>query len=1054
LKPAFNPKEIEGEVRGYWEEIDVKRLIREAVADKSPTGYVEGPPTMNGEPHIGHIRGRILKDLWYRFNTLKGRNIVFRAGWDTQGLPVELQAERELGLTGSKAENLKAVGEEKIVEACKQLIAKYSSIWLEADRLLGMSMDYERAYWTYKDEYIEREWRYLEQAWKKGLLGEGYRVVPYCPSCQCSLSHAEVGQGYEQVSDPSIYFKMKLSGEERYLVLWTTMPFTVVTDELVGVKPDEEYATVEVSSERWVVALSRVEALMHELGIGDYRVLGSVRGSELEGLKYEYPLAKHVPKQVELEGGGEVHRVVAEDFVDVTTGSGIVHLSPANGEEDFEVAKKRGVPVFNPIDDQARFTSDAGVFEGLYVRDADDMVVELLKQEGLLISIGKITHDYPTCWRSHHKLVWIARREYFYWVDMLGDLALKAAEDVKYFYEPPRNRFLEIIKEKVPWCISRERVWGTPLPIWVCTSCHEKIAVFSRKEIVERAVELPDGPDFELHRPWIDRVTLRCHSCGGVAKREPYVLDTWHNSGAAPYASFTDEEYKELVPVEFLTEGIDQTRGWAYTLLVEHVIMTGEARAPYRAFLFQGHILDENGNKMSKSLGNIIEGVPALKANPVDILRFYMVWKAGPLDSLNFSFKEMKARPYQVLSVLYHLHVYFQQNSSYDGFDYKTHTLRWAAEEGLLRPQELWLLSRLQRAVSVITLGYEECRFHEAARAFERFLIDDVSQAYVPMTRSEIWDDSPETLKRRLGIYTALAHVLKTLDILIHPVSPYITEYLFQKCFRGWSGTIATEPWPRVDEDLIDRRLESEFQEIMRLISLVNSTRMKARLKRRWPLRSLIVFTDHAERLRNHAGLIRELANVKEIEITSKLSETPIGVEVRPRYDVLGSRLKTKIHRLATVISHIDAVRLHSELKRSGAIRVYVDGEAVELSREEVEVKYTSTDKRYAVAEGEGVVIALQIERDSELIAEGVVRDMARRIQSMRKKRGFNPTDILDTAYLAGLEPEVEMAIQPRLGELAYLVRVKEIKVMKEAVEGVRWEDVEIDGRHVKISVE
>ncbi|MFQ6134479.1 MAG: class I tRNA ligase family protein, partial [Nitrososphaerales archaeon] len=616
LNSNFRPKEVEDIIREFWEDIGVRRVVADRVAGKSPVGYVEGPPTMNGEPHIGHIRGRILKDLWYRFCVLKGLNVVFRAGWDTQGLPVELQAEKELGLTGSKAENLKVVGEEKIVEACKQLIEKYNASWREADRLLGMSMDYENAYWTYKDEYIEREWKYLEQAWKKGLLGEGFRVVPYCPSCQCSLSHAEVGQGYETVSDPSLYFKVKVAGEERYLVLWTTMPFTVVTDEMIGVKPDEEYVEAAVGSERWIVAAGRLEHLMEELGIDDYKVGSRVQGSKLEGLRYEYPLAKYVPAQAELDRNERVHSVVAEEFVDVTTGSGLVHLSPANGEEDFEIAKRRGVPIYNPIDDQAEFTSEAGVFKGLFVRDADEKVAELLEKEGRLIKLGKITHEYPTCWRSHHKLVWTARREYFYWVEKLGDLAVEAAQKVEYFFEPPMNRFIEIIKEKVPWCVSRERVWGAPLPIWACSECGEKMGLFSRREIVKNAVELPDGPSFELHKPWIDRVKLKCSKCGGVAVREPYVLDTWHNSGAAPYASFVDDEYVKLVPVEFLTEGIDQTRGWAYTLLVEHVIMTGKPEAPYKAFLFQGHILDEKGNKMSKSLGNMIEGIDALKTSP------------------------------------------------------------------------------------------------------------------------------------------------------------------------------------------------------------------------------------------------------------------------------------------------------------------------------------------------------------------------------------------------------------------------------------------------------
>ncbi len=1049
----FRPKEIEDAIRESWDNINVRRVVAERFAGKPPVGYVEGPPTMNGEPHIGHIRGRILKDLWYRFGVLKGLNVVFRAGWDTQGLPVELQAEKELGLTGSKAENLKRVGEEKLVEACKQLIVKYNALWREADGLLGMSMDYENAYWTYKDEYIEREWKYLEQAWKKGLLGEGFRVIPYCPSCQCSLSHAEVGQGYETVSDPSLYYKVKVVGEEKYLVLWTTMPFTVVTDEMIGVKPDEEYVEVTVGSERWIIAAGRLKHLMEELDIDNYKVVGRIQGSELEGLRYEYPLAKYIPAQEALDRNEKVHRVVAEEFVDVTTGSGMVHLSPANGEEDFEIAKRRGVPIFNPIDDQVKFTSEAGLFKGLFVRDADEKVSDLLEKEGSLIKIGKITHEYPTCWRSHHKLVWTARREYFYWVEKLGDLAVEAAQKVEYFFEPPKNRFIELIKEKVPWCVSRERVWGAPLPIWACSKCGEKIGVFSRREIVKSAVELPDGPEFELHRPWIDRVKLKCPKCGGIAIREPYVLDTWHNSGAAPYASFKEGEYGKLVPVAFLTEGIDQTRGWAYTLLIEHVILTGKPVAPYKAFLFQGHILDEKGNKMSKSLGNMVEGIDALKSNPVDIIRFYMVWKASPIDSLNFSFNEMKTRPYQVLSTLYHLHLYFQQNSRYDKFDYNQHTIQWAAAQNLLGPQEIWLLSRLQQTIQSVSNGNENCRFHESARAIEKFLIDDLSQTYVPMTRREIWDDSPDTLNRRLAIYASLANVLNTLNILLHPMSPYLTEHLYQQIFRK-EKTIMQEAWPSVEERFRQPELEEEMQQVLKLISVINSARMKAKLKRRWPLRQVVVVQEDADRLGKHIELIKEQANIRDVRLTSELKGTPLGLKITPRYDLLGGKLKDKMVTVAKHLAQADSLQIYSELKEKGMITVKMNGEEVQISREELTIEHISIDEKYVVSEKEGVIIALHIERDSDLISEGNVRDLARRLQALRKERGYNPTDILNAAYVAGLDSEWRDSLSSRFEELAYLVRVKDIKIMDQPVEEVRWSDAEIDGKQIKISVQ
>ncbi|MGH9922420.1 MAG: class I tRNA ligase family protein, partial [Nitrososphaerales archaeon] len=601
LDAKFDAKALEHKIRDHLSKVNVRKLLEDDLKDRKKIGFVEGPPTMNGEPHIGHLRGRVMKDLWYRFSTLRKFNVIFRAGWDTQGLPVELQAEKELGLSGSKVENLKTVGIERIVEQCKKLVHKYNAKWVEADKLLGISFDYEKAYWTYRDEYIEREWKYLQKAWERGILVEGYRVVAYCPSCQTSLSHAEVSQGYEVVEDPSLYYKVKLIDEDVYMIVWTTMPFTVVTDEMVGVNPDADYVYVKVKTETWIVAQNRLEPLMTELKLSEYSISKSVKGEELDGKRYVHPLLAQIPGLKEL--ADKIHIVVAETFVDINTGSGLVHLSPANGEEDFQIATNRKLPIFNPIDDQVRFTEQAGIFNGLFVRDADQKMVEALKEHNAVVKIGKIKHEYPTCWRSHHKVVWLARREYFNMIDKIGDLALSAVEKVECFYSEPKNRFVGIIKEQVPWCVSRERVWGAPLPIWACSKCNHKTAIFSRKEIVAKASKLPDGEKFELHRPWIDRVIIKCDACGADSYREAFVLDTWHNSGAAPYSSFTDEEYNELVPVPFLTEGIDQTRGWAYTLLIENVILNASDKAPFRAFLFQGHVLDKNGNKMSKSLG-------------------------------------------------------------------------------------------------------------------------------------------------------------------------------------------------------------------------------------------------------------------------------------------------------------------------------------------------------------------------------------------------------------------------------------------------------------------
>lgn len=1064
LQEKFDIKSIQEKIREYWNSIDLRKLLNYELYDRKKIGFIEGPPTMNGEPHIGHIRGRIIKDLWYRFSTLKKLNVIFRAGWDTQGLPVELQAEKELGLSGSKAENLKNVGIEKIVEQCKKLVHKYNETWVKADTLLGMSFDYEKAYWTYKDEYIEREWQYLKKAWEQGILEEGFRVVAYCPSCQTSLSHAEVSQGYETVEDPSLYYKVKIADEDTYLIVWTTMPFTVVTDEMVGVNPDADYLYINVNNEKWIVAEKRLEQLKSELKIKEYSVIKKVNGSELDGKKYVHPLLDQIPSLKKI--ADKIHFVVAEDFVDIETGSGLVHLAPANGAEDFEIANARNIPIFNPIDDQVRFTEEAGIFNGMFVRDADQKVVEALKEKNAVLRIGKIKHEYPTCWRSHHKLVWLARREYFNMINKLGDLAVQAAENVEYYYNEPKNRFVGIIKEKVPWCVSRERVWGAPLPIWVCSNCKHKTALFSRKEIVKKASKLPDGENFELHRPWIDRIVIKCEKCGSDSYREPFVLDTWHNSGAAPYSSLTNDEYQEFIPVPFLTEGIDQTRGWAYTLLIENVILNGEAKAPFQSFLFQGHVLDKNGNKMSKSLGNVIDAIELLSNNPVDLIRFYSIWKANPIDGLNFDENEMKKRSYQVLSTLYYLHVYFKQNSSYDKFD-SANNVEWALSNNLLQEPEIWILSKMQGLLEIVTNGYEKCRYHEAARAIEQFVINDLSQTYIPLTRNEIWDDSKENLNRRFAIYATLGEVLEAVDILLHPITPFMTDYLYLSCFKK-KKSILLEEWPVKKEELVNKEVEHAFEKLRDVISVASAARMKAQLKRRWPLKNayICINKDDVQALNSLQELLKNQLNVTDFKLigieqasmgASILAMITNGLPVTPKISLkranIAPRVKADINNVQKEFASIDQVQFLKELQSKGEFILKYNGKHVTITNDDVEIGYETCDG-FVMAERENIFVLLSTARDKELTAKGVVRDLARRLQSLRKQRGYTPTDILNAAYVSDLDDETLELIEDVKDELAYLVRVKKVELMRDAKAGIKWVEDEIDGKPIRLSVE
>jgi len=993
LTEDYRPLDLEKKVREFWKtnKTATKLMQQRENSNKGVLGYVEGPPTLNGLPHVGHARGRVMKDLRYRWKSMQGFYMNLWAGWDTQGLPVELEVERALGVK-NKRELLEKVSLEKFVEECKKTVMKYYKEWRSADDKLGMFMDYDRAYWTYLDAYIEREWQYLKKAGEQGLLGEGYYVVAYCPHCQTSLSNAEVGLGYEEVEDPSTYFKFKVNGKkDEFFLVWTTMPFTLVTDMMLAVHPEAEYAKVKVGEEVWIMVSQRVEALMQELKVEKYEVLETVKGSELEGVKYSYPFMDLVPKQKELDKLPHVHTVVCEDFVDVLTATGIVHLAPGNGEDDFVAAQKLEMEVYVPFDDECKFTKEAGAFDGLFARDADAKVVEELRKRGLLVSVKPVRHEYPTCWRSHHKLVWLARREYYLWTNKINKRVVSAAEKVEYFNESPKNRFLSFLKEGKPWCISRERVWGTPLPVWVCEKCGTKTLVASKKEMAEKSLA-PLPKDFELHKPWIDRVVFKCDKCGGLMKREPFVLDCWFDSGASPYARYTDAEFEKFVPVDFLTEAIDQTRGWANSLLLLHVTLTEKAEAPYRAFLFQGHVLDAKGRKMSKSLKNMLEANPLLEKTSADVFRFYVLWKCSPVDSMNFDLQELSKRPYQVLSTLYHLHRFFMQNAEYDNFNPKTHSLEWAEKNKALRPVDRWLLSKLQGAVKRVTNRLDSCEFQLALSELEEFVVDVLSRDYVPMVRKDLWTDEPETLNQRLAVYSTLYYVLKTLVLLFNPATPFLCEALYQRVYRQLETSLPEsvnfERWPTSNDALEDEAVEQQFETLKQVVSLTYSARQSAKLKRRWPLRTVQVAASKnvQKALKELEDLFLELANVKVVEYMEKLS--------------------------------------------------------------------TEDAKGWQMASDGDVHVRLSTVRDEALVGEGVMRDLARRVQSLRKELGFSPTDMLETVHLAELDKETVKLLMPFLKEMAELVRAKRVQVHQKRDEvNAEWHEYSLDNAKMYIAI-
>jgi isoleucyl-tRNA synthetase len=996
LPATYSPLQLEKEMREFWTKNQIRsklELLEKTARDH--LGYVEGPPTLNGIPHIGHARGRIMKDIRYRWKTMQNYYMPFWAGWDCQGLPVELEVEKLLGVR-NKRELLERVGQEHFIEECKKAIMRYHNLWLEADNKLGVFINQEKAYWTYKDEFIEREWKILKRAWEQNLLEEGHYVVAYCPGCQTSLSSAEVGYegSYKEVEDPSLYFKFKVSGtKNEFFLIWTTMPFTIITDTMLAVQPNAEYTKVKVAEEIWIMVSQRVEAVMAELGITRYEIEESILGKNLENVAYDYPLKDIISKQAENESKHPlVHKVITEDFVDVNTATGVVHLSPGNGEDDFWAAQRRGIPIFAPFDDEVKFTKDAGVFAGVFAREADMLVVEELRSRNAFVKVSMVKHEYPTCWRSHHKLVWLARKEYFLRTDKINDRVLEAAEKVDYFFDEPKNRFFGFLKEGKPWCISRERIWGTPLPIWTCEQCCNQRLIASKKELVESAQE-PIPENFELHKPWVDRITLKCEKCSGTMCREDFVLDTWHNSGAAPYARFTDDEVEKFVPTDFLTEGIDQTRGWANSLLLEHVILTGQPVSPYKMFLFQGLTQDARGRKMSKSLGNVVETSKLLEKNSADLCRFYVMRKCSPIDFMNFDMQELNRRSYQVLSTLYHLSRFFLQNATFDEFNPGKYSLEWAFGAGKLQLADLWLLSKLQEKIKDYTQRLETCEFNVAVAALDDFVIETLSRLYVPMIRKELWTDEPETLERRQTIYALLHHTLKTVTLLFNPVTPYLSEALYQKVYRklepNLPESVNLATWPIPDERIRNKALEDQFDVLFKAVSIAFASRQQGKLKRRWPLSKAVVVAPKKtlDALKSLESLFLELANVKTADYVVQVPE-----HVRDE-------------------NWVSAVE--------GEITVFVSGK-----------------------------------RDETLLGEGIMRDLARRVQALRKEMGFVPTDLLESVHIAELDVENMELLEPYLQEMAGLVRARKVYLHDSQTEvEADWHEAELDGRKIFINI-
>jgi len=930
----YDPKKIEEAVANWWRERDIQKKVFEANKNAPIFSFLEGPPTANGFMHVGHARGRVYKDIVLRYQTMKGLNVWRRAGWDCLGLPTELEVEKKLGFTSKK--DVEMFGLERFVEEANKLVDFYIDHWRRASERLALWLDYENAYETRKENYMEHVWTLLKKAYEDGNLVESFKVVHYCPSCETPLSSHEVSQGYEEVEDPSVYVKFPLKrSKNEYVVIWTTTPWTLPGNEAVAVNPNSKYVECEVGDEIWIIGEEALERAMSDMGVESYKVIRRVKGSELVGESYWHPLAEEVPAHK--KHNNPAHMIVAADFVTMVEGTGCVHVAPAHGPEDFELGKSLGIPIFCPIRPNGTFTEEGGIYAGTYFKQAGERVLQDLKSKGLLVKEGKIVHTYPFCWRCGTPLIYLASRQWFLKIDKIKEKMLE--ENKKVRWQPQwagMGRFGDWIAGAEDWCISRTKIWGTPLPVWTCTNCGAKKVVGNKAEL-ESAIKKPEK--IRLLRPWIDEVVFRCENCGGEMKREPFVLDTWLDSGVAHFASVdylrNKNLFEKLFPYDFITEAIDQTRGWFYTLLFTSVLYFG--RAPFSSVLNQGHVLDSEGKKMSKSKGNVVWAMDAFERFGVDPLRLYLVSKAKPWDTINFVPEEVD-RVAEELNILWNVFAFAKTYFDLDKFDPEKYRV-----EAMLKyadPVDKWVLSRINSLVKLVTNSLEDLEIYTAAKSIRSFIVEDLSHIYIRSIRRKIWVEKATVDK--LTAYSVLFYLMRKLVTLLAPFVPYLSEYIFAAIKqKDDPESVHLLRWPRVDEEFINQELEDNMDIVQSVLSSILAARQKAGRKLRWPVKSITLVpktlkAKHA--LNQFRDYLKSQANTEELIILN-VGERPRWLRRKavPVLSSLGPKFGPRLGDVLKTIRSFPAEKLEETITNDGVVKMTLqDGTIVELTGSDV----------------------------------------------------------------------------------------------------------------------
>lgn len=988
IKEDFNYPEMENRILEFWDKENVFHKSIQIRNGAPNFVFYEGPPTANGKPGIHHVISRTIKDLVCRYKTMRGFKVERKAGWDTHGLPVEIEVEKQLGFE-CKA-NVEEYGVAKFNVKCNESVFRYKKEWDELTRRIGYWLDLESAYITCSNDYIESVWWILSQFFEKGLIYQGHRIVPYCPRCGTALSSHEVAQGYEEVSDPSVYVKMKLEGKPNtYFLVWTTTPWTLISNVALAVGADIDYVKVKHKSEELILA----KALLEKVLEGEYLIEEEFKGKDLVNLRYE-----SLYTFVEIDRSKAFYVILA-DFVSVEEGTGIVHIAPAFGADDYEVGRKYDLPVVQPVDEKGEFTSEVTPWKGIFVKDADKGIMDDLKQRHVLYKRGEYLHTYPFCWRCDSPLIYYARKSWYIRTTAYKDKLL--ANNKKINWYPPEigsGRFGEWLENNVDWALSRERFWGTPLNIWICDKCKQKKSVSSIKELFDLAIDnehkVAFKKDVNLHKPMIDEITLKCPSCGGVMYRTPEVIDCWFDSGSMPYAQWHypfehKEDFKDRFPCEFISEAVDQTRGWFYSLIAISSFLFDQPA--FKNVIVIEFIQDKDGAKMSKSKGNVIDPWEVLNDQGADALRWYMLWVSQPWLPTRIDQKAITEVERKFLSTLRNTYSFFALYANIDKFEPSKHRL-----EAKDRPDmDRWILSRLNSLIGEVTLGLDNYDLTRPARLLQEFVIEDLSNWYVRRSRRRFWQ-SGET-KDKVAAYLTLWECLVTVCKLVAPYTPFIAEEMYQelcaKVDRNLPMSIHLSDFPTAFEKSVDLNLERKMDILRKVVTLGRAARSRVEIKIRQPLGEMLLKLpkgNSREDLESLFSLISDELNVKKISWLEQ-DVTLTELFAKPNFSRLGPKWGKKASQVAEKIKSLSQTEL-KKFRDEGKLFIEMDGTTLEFVSEDMEI--SEKEKECWVVETENEYqVALSTVLTEELKDEGFARELVNKIQNMRKSAGFEVMD-------------------------------------------------------------